>query len=48
MMASNDGSVADARHLVAEFVSRPVDSCPTMRVVALTTHTSNLSAKMLR
>jgi len=44
MVAGNGGSAADAQHMVAEFVSRPVEDRPAMRAVALTTDSSILTA----
>jgi D-sedoheptulose 7-phosphate isomerase len=44
MVAGNGGSVADAQHTVAEFVSRLTVDRPAMRAVALTTDTSILIA----
>jgi D-sedoheptulose 7-phosphate isomerase len=44
MVAGNGGSAADSQHLVAEFVSRLTVDRPALPAVALTTHTSILTA----
>ena len=44
MVAGNGGSAADAQHLVAEFVVTLVEKRPAQRAVALTTHTSIMTA----